>query len=129
MHYLADFGRFAAEVRKALRPGSAFIFSMEHPIFAARGAPEFIAGAAGARPLATIADYLVEGERVTDWLAPGVVKYHRTISTALTLLIAARFALEAIDEWRPSAEQLAQHPDWIESLVRLMYLLMALRAA
>lgn len=130
VHYLADFGRLCAEVRASLKPAGRFVFSMEHPIFAARGTPEFVASAsAGERPLATLRDYLIEGERVTDWLAPGVVKYHRTIASVLTALQARGLLLEAIDEWRPSAAQLAQHPDWNEALVRPMYLLVATRAA
>ena len=37
--------------------------------------------------------YQREGERVTDWLAPGVVKQHRTLSTLVNLLIGSGFTL------------------------------------
>lgn len=43
--------------------------------------------------------YLSEGPRTTDWLAKGVVKQHRTISTYITILLDAGFTLSAIKEW------------------------------
>ncbi len=42
--------------------------------------------------------YWDEGLRVTDWLAPGVRKYHRTVETYLSLLLETGFILTAFKE-------------------------------
>src|SRR5690606_10462188 len=47
VHYLADFDAFLARVRKAVRDDGRFVFSMEHPVFAARANPEFVTDATG----------------------------------------------------------------------------------
>ena len=69
--------------------------------------------------------YLDEGPRVTDWLAKGVVKQHRTVATYLNLLAAAGFRLTRIEEWSPSPGQVAEHPDWVDERIRPLFLLAA----
>ena len=44
----------------------------------------------------------MEGERVTDWLADGVIKQHRTIGTLLNTLIGAGFSIQHVNEWGPT---------------------------
>jgi hypothetical protein len=57
---------------------------------------------------------------------PGVVKHHRTIATMLNALTDAGLAYRRMDEFRPSDEQLEQHPEWRETeLVRPMFLIVA----
>lgn len=125
LHYLEDFGRITRTVYEALVRGGDFVFSVEHPIYAARAEPEWVTTDDGRRAFA-IADYLVEGRRITNWIAEGVVKYHRTIATMLNWLHAAGFALTAINEWKPSADQLSAHPEWRETeLTRPMFLLIS----
>jgi len=36
LHYIKDFSAVVGKIAKMLRPGSVFIFSVEHPIFTAR---------------------------------------------------------------------------------------------
>jgi hypothetical protein len=69
--------------------------------------------------------YAMEGPRVTDWLAKGVVKQHRTMATNLNTLIASGFTLRHVGEWSPSPEQLAARPDLSDELERPMLLLIA----
>ncbi len=124
-HYLADFARLASMLHAALVPGGALVFSVEHPVYAARAVPEW-APAANGRDAFAIADYSLEGPRRTDWIVDGVVKYHRTIATMLNTLAAAGFAYKAMEEWRPSEAQLAANPDWATTeLARPMFLLVA----
>ncbi|MDC9826522.1 class I SAM-dependent methyltransferase [Devosia sp. ZB163] len=126
LHYVEDFGRIAAMLFDALAPGGQLVFSVEHPIYAARAEPEWVAAADGRQAFA-IADYCVEGRRVTNWIVDGVVKYHRTIGTMLNILTGAGFRYKAVDEWKPSDEQFAAHPDWkATELTRPMFLLMSL---
>ncbi|KAI0470650.1 S-adenosyl-L-methionine-dependent methyltransferase [Xylariaceae sp. FL0804] len=46
-----------------------------------------------------VSDYLDEGERVTNWLLPGVVKQHHTLGTYLRGLLACGFEIVHFDEW------------------------------
>lgn len=110
-HYLADLAGVFSTVRSALVPGSAFVFSVEHPIFMAPAHAAFVDGPDGT-PVWPLDGYLHEGPRLTDWLAPGVVKQHRTIGTYVDLLRDAGFVLDRLIEWGPSDEQVAATPEW-----------------
>ncbi|CAN7591363.1 methyltransferase domain-containing protein [Devosia sp. LjRoot16] len=126
LHYVEDFGRIAGTLYGALAPGGQLVFSVEHPIYAARAEPEWVAAADGRQAFA-IADYLVEGRRVTNWIVDGIVKFHRTIGTMLNILSGAGFEYRAVNEWKPSDAQFAAHPEWrATELTRPMFLLMSL---
>ncbi|WP_055046475.1 class I SAM-dependent methyltransferase [Devosia sp. A16] len=126
LHYVEDFGRIAEMLFATLAPGGHLVFSVEHPIYAARAEPEWVTAADGRQAFA-IADYLIEGRRVTNWIVDGIVKFHRTIGTMLNLLTRAGFVYAAVDEWKPSDEQFAAHPEWrATELTRPMFLLMSL---
>jgi 2-polyprenyl-3-methyl-5-hydroxy-6-metoxy-1,4-benzoquinol methylase len=125
-HYIEDFSRLARLLFDALAPRGHLVFSVEHPIYAARAEPEWVAAADGRQAFA-IADYGIEGRKVTHWVVDGVVKYHRTIGTMLNTLHESGFAYRAVTEWTPSEEQLAAHPGWRDTeLTRPMFVLMAL---
>lgn len=126
LHYVEDFSRLAKTMFQALDAGGQLVFSVEHPIYAARAEPEWVTAADGRQAFA-IADYGIEGRRVTNWIVDGIIKYHRTIGTMLNVLTTAGFAYGAVDEWTPSDEQLAAHPDWRETeLTRPMFLLVSM---
>ncbi|HTM78180.1 MAG TPA: class I SAM-dependent methyltransferase [Devosia sp.] len=124
VHYLADFDALCARVKAALVPGGAFVFSMEHPIFAARGNPEWLSDGEGYRVFA-LSDYAREGERVTDWVVEGIVKYHRKIASVVNALIKAGFVIDVMDEWSPTPADLEANPGLADEIVRPMLLLMA----
>jgi len=124
LHYLGNLGQLFATVHRALVPGGAFVFSVEHPVFTAPSAPGFVAGTAG-RSVWPLDRYLDEGPRVTDWLAPGVVKHHRTIATYVSLLFQAGFKMAALDEWGPTEDQIAEVPEWAIERERPPFLLVA----
>ena len=126
LHYLVHLDRFLATVHEALAPGAAFVCSVEHPLFTAPTDPAFVPGAGG-RPVWPTDRYLDEGPRTTDWLAPGVVKQHRTIGTYVGLLRGAGFELTDLVEWGPSAEQIARVPEWSVERDRPPFLLLAAR--
>ena len=115
--------RFVSVVYDTLEPGGHFVFTTEHPIFTAPTSPGW-RQVDGNRvwPLDRYAD---EGERITDWLAPGVRKQHRMIGTTVSTLIDAGFTLRRLIEWRPSAAQIAADPALAEELDRPMFLLVA----
>lgn len=125
LHYLADFARVAAMLHQAIAAGGDLVFSVEHPVYAARAVPEWVEADDGRQSFA-IVDYSLEGPRKTDWIVDGVVKYHRTIATMLNTLTDAGFSYRAMDEWRPSPAQLSANPEWHGTeLTRPMFLLIA----
>lgn len=126
VHYLEDFDAFCRKVRAALCSAGAFVFTAEHPIFAARATPDWIADAAGNRAYA-ISNYNLEGPRRTNWIAEDVVKYHRTIGTMVNTLRRHSLVIEALDEWGPTAEELAATPALADEIVRPQLLLVSTR--
>lgn len=125
-HYVEDFGRLAKCVYDALTPGSHFLFTIEHPIYMAPAHPGWVTDADGRRSW-PLDGYSLEGPRVTDWLAKGVVKQHRTIGTTLNTLIAAGFTIRHVVEWAPTAEQVKAAPDLAEERERPMFLIVSVQ--
>jgi hypothetical protein len=121
-----DFARLAAAVHAALTPGGALVFSVEHPMVTAPRAPGWIED--GGIRRWPVDSYLDEGPRVTDWLAPGVVKQHRTMASTLSALLRSGLQLDAVVEWGPSPAQTAAHPEWAAERERPPFLLVACSA-
>ncbi len=107
-----------------LPAGGRFVFSIEHPIFSAPTVQAFRDGENGTR-FWPLDNYLIEGQRSTNWFVDGVLKHHRTIATYLNALIAAGFTLSQIVEFGPSDAQLANDPRWIDERHRPQFLLVA----
>jgi hypothetical protein len=72
--------------------------------------------------------YAVEGPRTTDWLAPIVIKRHRTLASYINLLVAHGFQLAALHEWSPTDAQLAAAPQLAEERDRPTFLLVGARS-
>lgn len=126
VHYLVELERFIATVHQSLVHGGRFVFSAEHPIYTAPTSPGFVTDGAR-RQTWPLDGYLREGPRTTDWLAPGVVKQHRTIATYLRHLRGAGFEVTELIEWGPSDEQVAAVPEWAVEIERPPFLLVAAR--
>ena len=127
-HYVVALPRLLGRIRDALGPGGALVFSVEHPLYTAPSRAEWAVDAAG-RATWPLDRYLDEGPRTTTWLTRSVTKQHRTIATYVNALVAAGFALTHLDEWGPSAEQVAAHPEWANERQRPPFLLVAARRA
>ncbi len=125
LHYVADVERLAAQVARCLVEGGTFVFSIEHPIFTAPSSPRFVADEYGAAW--RLDRYLDQGPRTTDWLAPGVIKQHRTIAAYIMALRHADLDVTELVEWGPSPDQIAEHPDWAVETERPPFLLVAAR--
>ena len=69
--------------------------------------------------------YQREGPRITDWLARGVVKQHHMLGTTLNALLGAGFVLTHVEEWTPTAAQIAERPELAPERERPMFLLLA----
>ena len=123
-HYIKNFSGLLATIHRALKPGGRLIFSIEHPIYMAPRQPDWLVDAEGRRSW-PLDSYQMEGPRVTNWLAEGVVKQHRTMGTTLNLLINSGFTIMHVEEWTPTDADLATHPDWAIERERPMFLLIS----
>lgn len=124
LHYIRDVAALFATVRQALTPTGRFVFSTEHPLLTAPSRPVWTIDADG-RPTWPVNLYLQEGARTTDWLAKGVIKYHRTIGTTINQLIQNNFMISHVEEYGPTPEQVEQRPDWAIYRERPAFLLIA----
>ncbi len=123
-HYVVNLAGLLGGIRASLASGGALVFSVEHPIYTAPGNPGWSEAADG-RPVWPVDGYLDEGPRTTNWLVDGVIKQHRTIGRTVNLLVRSGFAVTRLEEWGPSAEQVAAHPDWANERQRPSFLLVA----
>jgi ubiquinone/menaquinone biosynthesis C-methylase UbiE len=126
LHYIADFGAMCVTIRGLLAPGGHLVCSVEHPLFTAPRRPEWHTATDGSR-VWPLNDYLLEGRRVTEWITPGVVKYHRTVASYVNSLLAQGFQLVHLEEWGPTQEQITEHPEWADEVHRPPFLLLAAR--
>lgn len=124
LHYIEGAARLLGQVHACLAPRGRFVFSTEHPIFMASRKAGWRTDADGHRTW-PVDSYLDEGARTTEWFTPGVIKYHRTLATTLNLLIGAGFTIARVEEFGPSAEQIAAHPELAKERERPMFLLVS----
>jgi SAM-dependent methyltransferase len=128
LHYLPDVDRVLAGVRAGLAPGGRLVASVEHPVYTAPSSPGFVPGPAGGQ-VWPLDGYLRPGPRTTDWLAPGVVKHHRTVEGYVAGLLEAGFMLTGLQEWGPTDAEVAEHPDWAGERERPLFLLLSAAVA
>ena len=126
LHYIKDLPGLFAKIHDALVPGSRFVFSIEHPIFMAPRNPGWLIDNEGNKRW-PVDSYQREGERVTHWLAEGVIKQHRTVGTLLNLLIGAGFSIQHVNEWGPTDADVAAQPALAEERERPMMMLVGVQ--
>ena len=124
LHYLPDLAPLFSTRYQALQPGGWLVFTTEHPIYTCPLRQGWLTDNEGQRSWA-VNNYQNEGQRVSNWLADGVVKYHRTLGTTLNALMAAGFDIRHVNEWGPTVEQIAGNPALAEEAERPMMLLVS----
>ncbi len=123
-HYVEDFPSLAAQVKRWLKPGGAFIFSVEHPVFTAYGSQDWYYDASGNILHFPVDNYYIEGKRDAVFLGEPVVKYHRTLTTYLDTLLRGGFSLQRVVEPQPP-ESMMELPGMQDELRRPMMLLIS----
>ena len=126
LHYLPDLNALFANIRHALKPGGYLVFSMEHPIYTCATRQGWLTDDNGAR-FWGVNQYQNEGQRVSNWLADGVIKYHRTLGTLLNGLIKAGLTISDVNEWGPTQAQIDAWPALTEEAERPMLVLISAR--
>jgi len=124
LHYVENLIGLISQIYSSLVPGGCLVFSVEHPIFTAPSQPGWSLDAGG-RKIWPVDHYLDEGPRSTDWLAKGVIKQHRTLATYIKMLTQTGFVISHVEEWGPTAEQIAAEPSWADERQRPPFLIMA----
>ncbi|CNK74813.1 biotin synthesis protein bioC [Yersinia enterocolitica] len=124
LHYIKELPTLFATVYNTLLPGGSFVFSAEHPIYTAPKQPGWLIADDGQKSW-PLNSYQAEGERVTNWLADGVIKQHRTLGTYINLLVKQGFVITYLDEWGPTAQQISDNPVLDEEKERPMLFLLS----
>ncbi|WP_316836847.1 class I SAM-dependent methyltransferase [Pedobacter nutrimenti] len=126
-HYIQSFERLIQNIYKFLKPGGYLVFSVEHPVFTAEGTQDWAYNEAGEKLYWPVDDYFKEGKRNTEFLGEKVLKYHRTLSTYLNVLLKAGFKVTEIKEPISSEKMLKEVPEMKEELRRPMMLLISVQ--
>ena len=97
LHYLPELDTLFARVQRSLKPGGSLVFSMEHPIYTCATRQGWLTDDNGER-FWGVNHYQEEGQRVSNWLAEGVIKYHRPLGTTLNTLIRAGLTINDLTD-------------------------------
>ncbi|CFQ86786.1 biotin synthesis protein bioC [Yersinia frederiksenii] len=124
LHYIKALPALLEAIYNTLLPGGSFIFTVEHPIYTAPQQPGWLIADDGQKSW-PVNSYQAEGERITNWLAEGVIKQHRTLGTYINALIKNGFIIEHLNEWGPTAQQIADCPALNEEKERPMIFLLS----
>lgn len=126
LHYIENLCGLIKTVYQSLKSGGYFIFTVEHPIYTAAICPNWLLDHEGHKSW-PVNNYQRQEQRVTHWLAEGVIKQHRTIGTYLNLLIEHGFMIKRVEEWGPTPEQIAENPSLDEEKERPMLMLVSVQ--
>ncbi len=100
-HYIENFQPVAEKIVSYLVPGGEFVFSAEHPVFTSYGSQDWYYDEEGNILHFPVDRYFCEGVRTTDFLGEKVIKYHRTLTTYLNILLQAGFEITGFAEPQP----------------------------
>lgn len=125
IHYIKDFDFLVRKIYKILKKGGSFIFSVEHPVFTAHGSQNWIFNEDGEINHFPVDNYYYEGKRETNFLGEVVTKYHRTLTTYLSVLLSNNFKIKNVVEPMPSVDLLNSVPGMKDELRRPMMLIIS----
>ncbi|WP_125702132.1 class I SAM-dependent methyltransferase [Lacticaseibacillus daqingensis] len=119
LHYVADLAALMQRIAAMLAPGGVMLVTIEHPLFTAEGHEQWVTTTTGEQ-VWPVDRYFDEGARATQFLAHTVTKYHHTLSTLLTSVLAAGLTLTAVAEPRGTAADIAQRAGWTRAPMMLI---------
>lgn len=123
-HYVRDLRPLIQNISSWLVQEGHFVFSVEHPVFTAYGSQDWYYDEEGEIAHFPVDNYFIEGKRDAIFLGEHVVKYHRTLTTYLEMLIQCGFAIKHVVEPQPPVEMM-DLPGMRDELRRPMMLLIA----
>lgn len=125
-HYIQDFKTIVQNISNWLKQGGEFVFSVEHPVFTAYGTQDWYYDNNGNILHFPVDNYYYEGKREAIFLGEKVIKYHRTLTTYLNILLQMNFELQHIIEPQPP-EEMMDIPGMKDEMRRPMMLLVSAR--
>lgn len=105
---LLDYRSAINAAYRVLRPGGRFAVCNIHPMRSS--VPGGWVNQGGRKLFYPVDNYTDEGSREFTWWGKPFVNMHRTLSSHVSAFIDAGFAIRAIHEPTPSAEELAANP-------------------
>lgn len=125
LHYVENFEIIVKKVHTILKPGGAFLFSAEHPVFTAYGTQDWYYDENGKILHFPIDNYYYEGKRTATFLGEEVVKYHKTLTTYLNSLLENGFEIRRIVEPQPTQEMIEAVEGMKDEMRRPMMLIVS----
>ena len=107
---LLDYRRSIGEAYRVLKPGGRFVVCNVHPMRSADADGWVRKGAR--RLFYPLSRYSDEGPREFGWWERRFVNMHRTLASYVSAFLQEGFVLRGLDEPTPSADQLAERPDF-----------------
>lgn len=129
LHYVASFREICQKVHACLEKGGSFVFSTEHPVFTAQGPQQWYCDSEGNKLHWPVDRYFQEGERKAVFLGEVMTKYHRTLTTFVTELLASGFVLTGFAEPQPLPELVEKVAGMEDELRRPMMAIFAAKKA
>lgn len=123
-HYVKDFDRLVKNIHRWLKTGGLLVFSAEHPVFTSRGSQDWFYDKDGNIMHFPVDNYYYEGRREAVFLGEKVIKYHRTLTTYLELLLQTGFEICHVVEPRPPQDMM-DIPGMADEMRRPMMLLVS----
>lgn len=125
LHYVENFEIIVKKVLTILKPGGAFLFSAEHPVFTAYGTQDWYYDENGKILHFPVDNYYYEGKRTATFLGEEVVKYHKTLTTYLNSLLENGFEIRRIVEPQPTQEMIEAVEGMKDEMRRPMMLIVS----
>lgn len=123
-HYVKDFDRLVKNIHRWLKTGGLLVFSAEHPVFTSSGSQDWFYDKDGNIMHFPVDNYYYEGRREAVFLGEKVIKYHRTLTTYLELLLQTGFEICHVVEPRPPRDMM-DIPGMADEMRRPMMLLVS----
>lgn len=123
-HYVEDIQPVFANISQWLKKNGSFVFSVEHPVFTAKGDQDWYYDTDGSIMHFPVDNYYYEGKRDALFLEEHIIKYHRTLTTYLSTLLNNDFIIEQVVEPMPDSSML-DIPGMLDEMRRPMMLLIS----
>lgn len=123
-HYVRDFGPLMQKISRWTKRGGYFVFSVEHPVFTAKGDQDWYYNSNREIMHFPVDNYYYEGKREAVFLGEKVIKYHRTLTTYVNSLLQNGFELRHLIEPAPP-ENMMDIPGMKDEMRRPMMLIVS----
>lgn len=125
-HYIKDYNKLLKDIYNLLNKDGYLIFSQEHPFKTCIKYTENVKKGhiiIDNKYFGLFSDYNRPGMRTKEWFEKNVIKYHRTFSEIINVLVKNGFYVERIEEPVATQDALNKNPKYINQLDRPFFLI------